>query len=83
MGWDLSVELLQHAEDSFYHILMVGDTQYKTLKVLQDHGVDYLLSRVAGTFKVTKVGDNEDNICILKDLWLGHWAGSKARAPDI
>jgi hypothetical protein len=67
MGWDPSVELLQRAEGNLYHI-MVGDTQYKTLKVL--HGADCLLSRAARTFKVKQVGDNKDNIYVLKDLWL-------------
>jgi hypothetical protein len=69
MGLDPSVELVQRADGNFYHI-MVGDTQYKTLKVLHDHGADYLLSRAARTFKVKKVGDTEDNIYVLKDLWL-------------
>jgi hypothetical protein len=69
MGWDPSVELLQRAEGTFYHIAM-GDTQYKTLEVLQDHETDCLLSRAARTFKVKKVGDDEDNIYVLKDLWL-------------
>jgi hypothetical protein len=69
MGWDPSVELVRRAEGSFYHI-MVGDTQYKTLKALQDRGANYLLSRAARIFKVKKVGDSEDNIYVLKDLWL-------------
>jgi hypothetical protein len=67
MGWDPSVELLRHAEGNFYHI-MVGDTRYRTLEVLQDHGA--LLSRAARTFKVQKLGDNDDNTYVLKDLWL-------------
>jgi hypothetical protein len=69
MGWDPSVELLQHAEGNFYHI-MVGDTRYRTLKVLQDLGANYLRSRAARTFKVKKVGGNDDNTYVLKDLWL-------------
>jgi hypothetical protein len=69
MGWDPSVELLRCAEGTFYHIA-VSDTQFNTLKVLQDHGTDCLLSRAARTLKVNKVGDNEDNVYFLKDLWL-------------
>ncbi|KAN0133825.1 hypothetical protein V8E53_008549 [Lactarius tabidus] len=69
MGWDPSVELLRCAEGTFYYIA-VSDTQFNTLKVLQDHGTDCLLSRAARTLKVNKVGDNEDNVYFLKDLWL-------------
>jgi hypothetical protein len=45
MGFDTSVQLLKGAEHSFYHI-KVGDTQYKTLKILQDR-TDGLLGRGA------------------------------------
>jgi hypothetical protein len=69
MGWDPSVELHWHVEGNFYHI-MVGDTRYRTLKVLQDLGANYLLSRAARVFKVKKVGDNDDNTYVLKDVWL-------------
>jgi hypothetical protein len=66
MGWDPTVEFLK---DGSYHI-NVGDTQYKTLGILQDLGTDLLLSRAARIFKVAKVGDAEDNLYVLKDLWL-------------
>jgi hypothetical protein len=76
MGWDPSVELVERAEGSFYHI-MVGDTQYKTLKFCKIMEPTVLLSRAARIFKVKKVGDPEDNIYVLKDLWL-----EKDRKPE-
>ena len=69
MSWDPSVELLQHAEGNSY-LITVGNTQCKTLEILQDHGTHVLLSRVARIFKVKKVGDNQDNVYVLKGLWV-------------
>ena len=76
MGFDPSVELVHHAQGNFYRIA-VGDTQYKTVQVLHDLGADYLLSRATRVFKVKQVVDTEDNIYVLKDLWLG-----KDRKPE-
>ena len=70
MGFDPSVKLVQDdVQGNFYHIA-VGNTQYKTVKVLHDLGADYLLSRATRVFKVKRVGNPEDNFYVLKDLWL-------------
>ena len=70
MGVDPSVELVQDdVQGNLYHIA-VGNTQYKTIKVLHNLGADYLPSRATRVFKVKRVGDPEDNFYVLKDLWL-------------
>jgi hypothetical protein len=46
------------------------NTQYKTLKILQDPGTDVPLGRGARVFKVKKVDDPDDTSYVLKDLWL-------------
>ena len=76
MGLDPSVEIVESAEGSFYHI-NVNDVQYKTLAILQDHRPDALLGRGARVFKVKRVGDPEDQTHVLKDLWL-----EKNRKPE-
>jgi hypothetical protein len=76
MGLDPSVELVESTEGSFYHI-NVNDVRYKTLAILQDHRPDALLSRGARVFKVKRVGDPEDQINVLKDLWI-----EKDRKPE-
>ena len=70
MGVDPSVELVwDDVQGNLYHIA-VGDTHYKTIKVLHNLGADYMLSRATCVFKVKRVGDPEDNFYVLKDLWL-------------
>jgi hypothetical protein len=76
MGLDPSVELVESTKGSFYHI-SVNNAQYKTLAILQDHRPDALLGRGARIFKVKRVGDPEDQIHVLKDLWL-----EKNRKPE-
>ena len=76
MGFDPSVELVESAEGSFYHI-NVNDARYKTLDILQDLRPDALLGRGVRIFKVTRVGDPEDQIRVLKDFWL-----EKNRKPE-
>ena len=69
MGFDPSIELVrQRGQNNFYR-MAVGDTKYETGKVLYDIGADYLLGRAARIFEAKKVGDPEDNIYVLKDLW--------------
>ena len=69
MGFNQSIDLVQqHGQDNFY-CMAVGDTKYETGKVLYDIGADYLLGRAARVFEAKKVGDPEDNIYVLKDLW--------------
>ena len=52
MGINPSVELVQDdVQGNLYHIA-VGDTHYKTIKVLHNLGADYLLSRATRVFKV-------------------------------
>ena len=70
MGFDPSVELVRDDVQGNFYNIAVGDTHYKTVKVLHDLGADYLLSRAARVFKVKRVGDPEDNFYVLKDLWL-------------
>ena len=69
MGLDPSVELVENTEGSFYYI-SVNDARYKTLATLQDHRPDALLGRGVRIFKVTRVGDPDDQIQVLKDFWL-------------
>jgi hypothetical protein len=76
MGLDPSVELVESTEGSFYHI-NVNDVRYKTLAILQDHRPDVLVGRGARIFKVKRVGDPEEQIHVLKDLWL-----EKDRKPE-
>jgi hypothetical protein len=76
MGLDPSVELVEHAEGSFYHIKL-NDAEYKTFAILKHHTTDVLLDRGTRVFKVKKVGDTGDQIYVLKDLWL-----EKGRKPE-
>ena len=76
MGLDPSVELVEIAEGSFYYI-NVNDARYKTLTILHYHRPDALLGRGVRVFKVKRVGDPEDQVQVLKDLWL-----EKNRKPE-
>jgi serine/threonine protein kinase len=76
IGLDPSVELVEHAEGSFYHIKL-NDAEYKTIAILKHHTTDVLLGLGTRVFKVKKVGDTGDQIYVLKDLWL-----EKGRKPE-
>ena len=69
MGLDPSVELMESAEGSFYYINM-NNTRYKTLAILHHHRPGALFGRGVRVFKVKRVGDPEDQVQVLKDLWL-------------
>jgi hypothetical protein len=69
MGLDPSVELMEHAGGSFYHI-QVDNALYKTLAILEDHRANALIGPGTRIFKVKRVDDNKDQMYVLKDLWL-------------
>jgi hypothetical protein len=52
-----------------YHI-QVDNALYETLAILEDHRANVLHGPGTRIFKVKRVDDNEDQIYVLKDLWL-------------
>ena len=69
MGLDPSVKLVEHAGSSSYHI-QVDDALYETLAVLEDHRANDLHGPGTRIFKVKRVDNTEDQVYVLKDLWL-------------
>jgi hypothetical protein len=60
---------MEHSGGSFYHI-QVDNALYETLAILEDHRANVLIGPGTRIFKVKKVDNNNDQIYVLKDLWL-------------